>query len=183
MNIKEQKLESACTDAGPSCACKFDALGCATQIEGVEAGDRHVARFNIEQYDFTKIRGRLETEGIIPADQIDTAISEFRKFLIVIVESDGPVGMISPVVDEVWHAFILHTADYAEFSENVFGHFLHHAPNNQWTPSSEDSVPNFVVGYNALFGDLNPIWTMHGHDSTCDGNCNTGCTQNCGSDW
>jgi hypothetical protein len=37
--------------------------------------------------------------------------------------------MISPIVDEVWHAFILFTSDYAAFCDEVFGRFVHHAPN------------------------------------------------------
>ncbi len=28
----------------------------------------------------------------------------------------------------VWHAHILHTEEYAEFCQNVFGFFLHHHP-------------------------------------------------------
>jgi hypothetical protein len=31
-------------------------------------------------------------------------------------------------VDKGWHAFILHTADYAEFCQRVAGRFIHHLP-------------------------------------------------------
>lgn len=34
----------------------------------------------------------------------------------------------SELVDYGWHAFILHTADYAEFCERVAGGFVHHVP-------------------------------------------------------
>jgi len=34
----------------------------------------------------------------------------------------------SPEVDKGWHAFILHTADYAEFCQRVAGRFIHHLP-------------------------------------------------------
>lgn len=39
-------------------------------------------------------------------------------------------GALSPsgTVDIGWHAFILHTRDYAEWCEHVAGRFLHHAP-------------------------------------------------------
>lgn len=33
-------------------------------------------------------------------------------------------------IDEVWHAHILHTEDYYEFSKKVFGGFLHHHPHH-----------------------------------------------------
>jgi hypothetical protein len=31
-------------------------------------------------------------------------------------------------VDKGWHAFILHTNDYAEFCQRVGGRFIHHRP-------------------------------------------------------
>ena len=32
----------------------------------------------------------------------------------------------SIVIDEAWHAFILHTKDYEEFCMNSIGRFVHH---------------------------------------------------------
>jgi hypothetical protein len=34
----------------------------------------------------------------------------------------------SELVDHGWHAFILHTADYAEFCQRAVGRFVHHVP-------------------------------------------------------
>jgi hypothetical protein len=34
----------------------------------------------------------------------------------------------SAEVDKGWHAFILQTADYAEFCQRVVGRFIHHLP-------------------------------------------------------
>ena len=34
----------------------------------------------------------------------------------------------SKAVDHGWHAFILHTREYADFCARVAGHFIHHAP-------------------------------------------------------
>ncbi|MGW2681666.1 glycine-rich domain-containing protein [Streptomyces sp. NPDC001414] len=34
----------------------------------------------------------------------------------------------SELVDHGWHAFILHTVDYAEFCQRVAGRFVHHVP-------------------------------------------------------
>jgi hypothetical protein len=31
-------------------------------------------------------------------------------------------------IDEMWHTFILITQDYADFCNNYFGEFIHHAP-------------------------------------------------------
>ena len=112
-------------------------------------------------YPFDQVKYRLVSEGVIPLELVDTAIREFRRYLVVILHATGSVGMISPIVDEVWHAFILHTKDYADFCNDMSGEYLHHAPNTPMSPSEPTAVPNFVNGYNKLFGDLDPIWTMH----------------------
>jgi hypothetical protein len=38
------------------------------------------------------------------------------------------LSMPSIVVDEMWHEFVLHTADYAAFCDAALGRFLHHQP-------------------------------------------------------
>ena len=37
----------------------------------------------------------------------------------------------SELVDYGWHAFILHTVDYAAFCERVVGRFVHHVPTDE----------------------------------------------------
>jgi len=37
----------------------------------------------------------------------------------------------SELVDYGWHAFILHTVDYAEFCQRVVGRFVHHVPTDE----------------------------------------------------
>ncbi|MGI5406637.1 glycine-rich domain-containing protein [Streptomyces chartreusis] len=37
----------------------------------------------------------------------------------------------SKLVDYGWHAFILHTVDYAEFCQRVVGCFVHHVPTDE----------------------------------------------------
>ncbi|GAA3766700.1 glycine-rich domain-containing protein [Streptomyces chiangmaiensis] len=37
----------------------------------------------------------------------------------------------SELVDHGWHAFILHTADYAQFCERIVGRFVHHVPTDE----------------------------------------------------
>lgn len=42
------------------------------------------------------------------------------------------------VIDELWHAFVLHTEDYAQFCDQYFGFFVHHFPGNpDFVPMSE----------------------------------------------
>src|SRR5215813_80179 len=47
-------------------------------------------------------------------------------------EGDAPIGYaMTPEIakiDDMWHAFVLFTRDYAAFCEHYFGLFLHHVP-------------------------------------------------------
>jgi len=49
-------------------------------------------------------------------------------FEIKIFYRDQLFSMPSKVVDVSWHEFILHTKDYHEFCEQVFGYYFHHNP-------------------------------------------------------
>ena len=49
---------------------------------------------------------------------------------IELPEREAVVGMYPEILklDWMWHSFILHTRDYAEFCGRHFGFFLHHEP-------------------------------------------------------
>lgn len=117
------------------------------------------------------MRYRLRQEGHLSPGQIEIAIEEFRKYLLLILESNKPLGMISPIIDEVWHAFLLHTRDYQAFCQKAYGRFVHHRPNTPTTPASPEAISNFRTAYRNAFGDLHPIWTAHRGKQTCTGQC------------
>lgn len=170
--------DQACTDI-PRIPIEGQCAG--QRSPAATAADLVLVDLAINEYGFDQVRYRLNDSNVIPFELIETAIVEFKKFLQVIAHATGPVGMISPVVDEVWHAFILHTPDYMRFTQNVFGAFLHHMPNTPDSPSDSSSVPNFVNGYKELFGDLDPIWTMHqsvevAECSPCGNQCSSRCS-------
>ncbi|MEX2621562.1 MAG: hypothetical protein WD250_15200 [Egibacteraceae bacterium] len=83
----------------------------------------------VAQWPLAAIRWRLEKDNTVPWDLIDSAIFEMRRYLALIALSDEPVGMISPYVDEAWHAFVLHTREWEVFCHVVYGKLVHHAPN------------------------------------------------------
>jgi hypothetical protein len=47
------------------------------------------------------------------------------------------VAMPSQVVDDAWHAFILFTRSYQDFSRHAFGRFLHHTPAEAMTTPTQ----------------------------------------------
>jgi hypothetical protein len=63
--------------------------------------------------------------------------------------TDGPDGLALAIhpeiekIDEMWHAFLLFTLDYADFCDRHFGFFLHHVPNEddeEGAPPEESAV-------------------------------------------
>jgi hypothetical protein len=46
------------------------------------------------------------------------------------------LSMPSVIVDDMWHEFVLHTREYAEFCEAAFGRFLHHEPESAMSPTA-----------------------------------------------
>lgn len=62
-------------------------------------------------------------------DRIEAAIAEYREYLVYI-SANRRLHVLPPLDgDEVWHAHIIHTREYAEFCKENFGQFLHHVPN------------------------------------------------------
>src|SRR6185295_1015655 len=90
-----------------------------TEIELVE-------RIAGESFEF--VFQRLLADSKIAQDEVAQARIEFRKFVFLVGSTGIPLAMISPVVDEVWHQFILFTKKYAEFCNRTVGYFIDHLP-------------------------------------------------------
>ncbi len=92
------------------------------------------------------------------AKKVGDLMVEYRRFLTLILLY-GQVPMTSPLVDEVWHTHILFTREYAEFSQSIFGFFLHHQPSTDGIPDADvANAENFTVLYEQTFGGLAPVW-------------------------
>lgn len=61
-----------------------------------------------------------------PADHAERVVEQALVFLVA--APTAPWLSPTKAVDAGWHAFILHTADYAEFCARVLGTFIHHNP-------------------------------------------------------
>lgn len=73
--------------------------------------------------------------------------------------------MASPVIDAVWHEFILFTDDYAAFCEHFFRQFIHHMPSTSVKPLHEDGERRFTNGYASAFGQPPAIWFAERRDA------------------
>lgn len=65
----------------------------------------------------------------LTASEVSLALTGLRKWYRVVQLAGGrPLAMPSRVVDELWHAHITCTRDYAAFCRGAFSRFLHHDP-------------------------------------------------------
>lgn len=93
-----------------------------------------------------QVRPATDARTLLSADLLETLVSNMRvkfpqmseeyahrgigqmlAFLAAGAHSDTPLSP-SPLVDDFWHAFLLHTKAYQEFCANRLGTFVHHQP-------------------------------------------------------
>ncbi|MCT9090617.1 hypothetical protein N4G70_17395 [Streptomyces sp. ASQP_92] len=60
-------------------------------------------------------------------EQAHRGIGQMLAFLAAGAHSPIPLSP-SPLVDDFWHAFLLHTKAYQDFCERTLGKFVHHQP-------------------------------------------------------
>lgn len=118
----------------------------------------------VSRYDAPFLIGKLRKNHVFASD--DEARALFRElkryFLINFSDPDRAYSIVSNRVDEVWHQFILFSAEYAEFCRRFFGGMLEHLPSNApvtGTPRPVVSLDEFADRYRALFGEgLPDVW-------------------------
>ncbi len=120
---------------------------------------------NNYSFDFLKERLLLEENLLNSENEVNIAIEEFRKFLILVALEIKPLAMISPKVDDVWHQFVLFTEKYSDFCTHVMGKFIHHKPNTTMDPVPLEAIDNVLSHYQSNFGKLPSFW-FEGLDET-----------------
>lgn len=80
---------------------------------------------------FARLAGRVERDAEVDRPLAERIVREALVFLVACGRTPGVPLSPSRTVDEGWHAFILHTREYAEFCDRVVGHFIHHTPDEE----------------------------------------------------
>jgi len=100
-----------------------------------------------------KVAERL---GITDKESIERVLLGLKEYFALCLDGrDMVLGMPSKAVDIAWHEFILYTRDYSYFCQRVYGHYLHHMPND--TPSIDD---DFLSGVGRGWMDLGRTWIL-----------------------
>lgn len=90
-------------------------------------------------------------------EEAETIFRELMKFLYVtahIPASSPP----SATVDEMWHTFLMFTADYFNFCAEYAGRFLHHQPTDK---PHIGNRPELLALANSTFGKLDDTYWYH----------------------
>lgn len=77
---------------------------------------------------FSKLTGRVIDVDGYGHDTAERVIEQTLAFLVACARYPDGHLVPSQAVDAGWHAFIVHTADYAEFCQRIAGRFIHHRP-------------------------------------------------------
>lgn len=88
------------------------------------------AKYLIDSFDLSKVVNRLIQVDEWSKKEALAACRYYRNYLYLLLKYDEIEMPPSKEIDEVWHAHILHTEDYQQFCQNIFGYFLHHVPNH-----------------------------------------------------
>lgn len=111
---------------------------------------------------------------------------ELKRYLtLCALFPDAGFTMKGPV-DDLWHTFILFTADYQTFCADVAGRFLHHVPAPSVPRDAKDvdaSYDAFLQSYEFAFGEEAPrhVWPRRSNDMR-DGTLPAGLTACCCKD-
>lgn len=133
----------------------------------------------VQAYHYEGLCRRFSEKHKMPVGAARAVFEEMKRFLYISMITGEPCSP-SRIVDEMWHEFILHTADYRAFCDKYNGGFIDHSPSD---------VPE-IVGYvrtkavaEEIFGELDPTcWPMSAKAAAALGTCtcsNKGCTCNC----
>jgi hypothetical protein len=110
--------------------------------------------------------------GLDP-DTAERIVEQALAFLVACAHY--PDGHLSPsqTVDAGWHAFVLHTRDYAEFCQRVAGRFIHHRPDDPSESAGEQQAIGTTISAMRDIGlPVDPdMWVPRAECSQCYQGC------------
>lgn len=107
---------------------------------------------------------------------VNEVCEEYKKFLFL--AKTNPTANLVPslMIDEVWHDHILHTKQYANDCNQIFGSYMHHLPSIN--EEGEDISETFQL-YRNVFGTEPPCAYWNCSNSYCTKCCGNVCSKQC----
>jgi len=106
----------------------------------------------------------LSEEEVLPrADALAQWLASIPEAL-----KEGRWFQMIETIDVVWHSFILHTKDYADFCQHFYGGFLHHDPPMDFVEDRTAYADYTLNKIRRAFGDqINPLLEDLSADVKC----------------
>jgi hypothetical protein len=128
--------------------------------------------------DLSNTQKRLKKKLDLNEDTIKELVDEYKKFLFLAKVFPKAKLVPGPLVDEVWHDHILHTKQYADDCNLLFGSFMHHTPS---TNEMGEDIGETLKLYQETF-HMNPpcvYWNTCNNDGYCTKCCGNVCSKQC----
>lgn len=125
-----------------------------TQVN--KACDLASLREKIGRLDLRLVTEKADQEWDVRLGDMGQAAADYRHFLYLVAASrlEGDEGNVLPSkgADRIWHTHLLFTANYREFTTQVYGEFLDHNPAELGSLDLEKALEN-TKRLQAMHGD------------------------------
>jgi hypothetical protein len=124
---------------------------------------------NLSSFDAPFLRQSVLAKGkFTKPGEYEVVFLELKKFIALAHLYGGPIAMLSPEVDYLWHEFILFTRKYIDFCNRFLGSYLHHEPLSSLnTLDRKAAEERFLDLYERTFGHTNSLWLNSSNCSNC----------------
>ncbi|KOV26437.1 hypothetical protein ADK60_21075 [Streptomyces sp. XY431] len=150
--------------------------------------ERITGRTLVDDALFERLVHRVAQDQSMEARLAERVVDQALAFLGTCAVSPDAALSPSRVVDHGWHAFLLHTREYAAFCDRVANRFLHHRPDNSASANGTGIVTTAAAlraaGYQvdpelwAVSADCSEGSGGDGSDTSGSGGC-AQCHQGC----
>ena len=104
--------------------------------------------------DITTVVRRYAREHATTLPRALAVAGEAKRYLVLCAMNPKPYA-VGGEVDSFWHTFVLFTARYAAFCQQVAGHFIHHVPGDDLPADAAQSRAQYAAtlcDYKLAFG-------------------------------
>lgn len=98
---------------------------------------------------FDRLAAYVAKEHAVTLPYAEGVIGQALVWLRAVAENPGVRLAMSETVDAGWHAFLLHSQDYARFCEENLGYFLHHVPPAPGVSMDEEEIARTLPALHA----------------------------------
>ena len=111
-----------------------------SDVAGGRPGPEAARRLIFQDLDLTDVVQAARAAYNWSDDESAEAELEYRRFLWLSYQHDGPAGVLQSDADKLWHHHILDTQRYAADCDRMFGRYLHHTPAHRLTEEERREV-------------------------------------------